>query len=402
MAEPMKVTAVETVRLPAHPEYLWVLVETDDGLSGTGETMPRVDAVEQVVHRILAPMLIGSDPAPAEFWHRAFQALAYHGYAGVELRALSAVDIALWDLLGQAAGQPVHRLLGGPCRDRVPVYNTCVSSGDIRDHERFHSDPAGLARELVDAGYPAMKIWPFDDFSVASLGQRIDRSALATACRVFADIRDAVGDGIEVALEGHSCWNLPAAVRIAHALEEFEPMWLEDMLHVGDPEAWAQLRAATSVPICGSERALTRYGIVPYLRAGAVDIVKQDLAWTGGFTEFMRVAAVAGAAELPIAPHNCHGPVAAMATLHASAAVPNLYLMETVRSFSLGFFADVAEGAPVIERGSIAVPERPGLGVRLRDDVLAAAQRIRSDGSTTSAVGWTQGDPWSGRLGDRV
>ncbi|MBW3560979.1 MAG: mandelate racemase/muconate lactonizing enzyme family protein [Actinobacteria bacterium] len=398
----MKVSAVETVRVAARPEYLWVLVETDVGIVGTGETMPRVDAIERIVHGILAPLLIGHDPAPEAFWHRAFQAIAYHGYAGAELRALSALDIALWDIAGQLAGLPVYRLLGGPCRDRVPVYNTCVSHGEIRDHERFRTEPAALARELADVGYPAMKIWPFDDYSDATHGARITRAELAEACDIFAAIRDEVADDIEVALEGHSCWNLPAAIRIAHALEEFRPMWLEDMLHVGDPDAWAQLRAATSIPICGSERAFTRYGMRPYLDAHAVDIVKQDLAWTGGFTEFMKIAALAAAHELPIAPHNCHGPVAAMATLHAAASLPNLYLMETVRSFVEGFFAELVDVPPVIDCGSMTLPERPGLGLRLRDDVLSAAKRVRSDASDVGVSGWSGGDPWADALGDRV
>lgn len=390
----MKVTSVETVRVPQHPEYLWVLVETDEGIVGTGETVPRVDSVEQIVHRILAPMLVGSDPAPAVFWERAFQALAYHGYAGAELRALSAVDIALWDILGQSAGQPVHRLLGGPFRHHVPLYNTCVSYGEIRDHQRFKEDPGGLARDLIQDGYLAMKIWPFDEYSVTSFGQRINRSDLLSACGIFAAIREAVGDEIEIALEGHSCWNLPSAIQIANSLEEYRPMWLEDLLPAGQPQAWAQLRNSTSIPICGSERVFTRYGMTPYITSQAVDIVKQDLAWTGGFTEMMRVSAVAGASELPVAPHNCHGPVGAMATLHASAALPNLYMMESVRSFAAGFFADLAVNPPIIEQGAMVVPERPGLGTHLRDDVLGTAYRVRSDASGSRSSGWTSGDPW--------
>jgi len=402
----VKVVAVETVRVPQHPEYVWVLVETDEGLVGTGETMPRVGPVERVVHDVLAPLLVGADPAPEPFWQRAFQALAYHGYAGAELRALSAVDIALWDVLGQAAGLPVHRLLGGPCRDRVPVYNTCVSHGAIRDHERFLGTAAGpdgagaLARELVDEGFSAMKIWPFDNHSVASGGQRITNEQLAQACRSLAAIRDSVGDAIEIALEGHSCWNLPSAVRIARALEEFRPLWLEDLLPAGDPGAWAELRRSTTTPICGSERLFTRYGLAPFLDAHALDIVKQDLCWTGGFTEFAKLAALAAARELPVAPHNCHGPVGAMATLHASAAIPNLYLMESVRAFSRGFHADLVDTPPVIDAGFAIVPERPGLGLRLRDDVLAVAARVRTDQTTTT--GWAAGDPWAGQLGDRV
>lgn len=398
----MKVTAVETLRLPEHPEILWVQVHSDEGLVGVGETMPRVGPVERVVHEVLAPLLLGSDAAPEPFWQRAFQAMAYHGYAGAELRALSAIDIALWDLLGQDAGLPVHRLLGGPSRDRVPVYNTCVSHGELRDRERFLDDPAGLALDLADEGYAAMKIWPFDDHSVASLGQRITPAAARQAAEGFRRISDVAGHRIEVALEGHSCWNLPSAIRIARVLEEYQPMWLEDLLPAGDPAAWVELRRSTTVPICGSERVFTRYGIKPYLDAGAVDVVKQDLCWTGGFTEFMKIASMAASYELPVAPHNCHGPVGAMATLHASAALPNLFLMEQVRSFTRGFFASLAEGPYEVDGGSIAVPERPGLGVRLREDVVARAARVRTDAGATTTHGWAAGDPWGGDVGDRV
>jgi galactonate dehydratase len=401
----VKVTAVETLRLAAHPELLWVRVEGDSGEIGLGETMPRVGPVERVIHEVLAPLLLGTELAPAAFWDRAFRAVAYHGFAGAELRALSALDIAQWDLLGQSSGLPVHRLLGGPCREEVPVYNTCVSRGSYPDHERYVSEPGELARELADEGFAAMKIWPFDELSRQTLGHRVDRGDLLRTCRIFGQIREAVGDRIEVAVEGHSCWGLPAATAIAHAVEEFRPMWLEDMLPVGDPAAWARLKESTGIPICGSERAFTRYGIAPYLPA--VDVVNQDLGWTGGFTEFTRVAALASARELPVAPHNCHGPVAAMATVHASAAVPNLYLMESVRAFERGFFADLVDAHPVVEGGRIRVPERPGLGLSLRPEVLARASRVRSDagsagGAAAAAEGWSDGDPWSGALGERI
>lgn len=398
----MKVTAVETVRLDEHPEYLWTRVHTDSGLVGTGETMPRVAAVERVVHEVLAPLLLGGDVSPERVWQAGFRTVAYHGYAGVELRALSALDIALWDLVGQAAGLPVHRLLGGPCRTVVPVYNTCVSNGALRDHERFLSDPGGLAQELVGEGYTAMKIWPFDELARSSMGHHVDRRALRRVCATFAAIRDAVGDAIDVALEGHSCWGLPAAVEIARAVEEFDLMWLEDMLHAGDPGAWRSLREATATPICGSERLFTRYGLAPFLDAHAVDVVKQDLCWTGGFTEFVKVAALAGARELPVAPHNCHGPVGAMATLHASAAIPNLRVMESVRSFTRGFFADLVDEPPVIAGSGAPAPERPGLGLALRDDVLARARRTVTELDAAPALTWGEGDPWAGGVGDRV
>ena len=396
----MKIAWVETARLPAHPSYLWVRVGTDEGLIGTGETMPRVQAVERVVHEVLAPLLIGADAAPEAVWERAFRAIAYHGYAGAELRALSAVDIALWDLLGRRSGMPVHRLLGGPCRERVPVYNTCVSAGSVRDHERFLSEPGALARELADAGYTAMKIWPFDELSVASLGQRLDATQLRQALRVFTEIRDTVGDDIEVALEGHSCWNLPSAVRIAQELEPYSPLWLEDLMPATDPRPWRQLKEQTSTPVCGSERLFTRYQVLPFLEGGAVDLVKQDVAWTGGITELRKIAALAEQFQRGLTPHNCLGPVGAAASLHLAAAVPNLYLMESVRAFSTGFHRELVDDAPTITDGHLPVTEKPGLGVELRESVLATATTVRTDAA--GARGWAEGDPWTGSLGDRV
>lgn len=396
----MKVVWVETVRVLEHPEHLWVRVGTDNGLIGTGETMPRVRPVEQMVHQVLAPILIGMDPAPEAFWEKAFRTVSYHGYAGVELRALSALDMALWDITGQAAGLPVHRLLGGPCRESVPVYNTCGSAGEFRDHERFLNEPGELAKEFLEAGYPAIKIWPFDNLSIPSQGQRITAAQLSRGVRVFEEIRDAVGEDLEVALEGHSCWSLPAAIKIARALEPYSPMWLEDMLQARNAHAWRQLREATSIPICGSERLFTRFQVAPYLEHGALDVVKQDIAWTGGFTEMRKVASLADQFELGVAPHNCLGPIGFAATLHASAAMPNLYLMETVRSFRNTYHTDLVETIPPITDGQLAIPEEPGLGVKLRDDVVEAAVTIRSDEAGPSAFG--DGDPWAGQLGDRL
>lgn len=393
----MKIVALQTLSLAEHPDYLWVQLETDAGIVGTGETMPRIGPVRRVLHDVLAPIVLGADVAPEALWQRCFQALNYHGHAGAEFRALSALDIAVWDALGQQAGLPVHRLLGGPCRARVPVYNTCVGWGELDDRARFGTDPAGLARELAAAGYPAMKIWPFDDLSVPTLGQRIAPADLAKGAAPFAAIRDALGDRIEIALEGHSCWSLPAAIAIARELEPLRPMWLEDLLPVGNVEAWAALRRATTIPVLGSERAFGRYAIAPFLQHDAVDIVKQDVAWCGGLTEFVKVAALCALYERPITPHNCLGPIGAMASVHAAAAVPNLFLMETIRAFTIGFFVTLADGAPTVRDGGIDVPERPGLGVRLRDDVVAAAVRERTELDRVSATGWSAGDPWVAR-----
>lgn len=397
----MLIAAVETLTLPDHPEYLWVRLHTDDGIVGTGETMPRVGAVRRVVHDVLAPLLIGSDPARIELaWTRMFQATSYHGYGGAEQRALSAIDTALWDLAGRRAGVRLVDMLGGACRDELPVYNTCVSRGPYRDHERFLDDPAGLAKELVADGWRGMKIWPFDELSSPTLGQSIDRHELDHVLRLLGGIRDAVGDDIEIAIEGHACWNLPSAVAIAEALEPLRPMWLEDLIPPHDVDALVRLRASTSTPICGSERLFSRFQFAPIIDRGAVDVVMPDVAWVGGVTEFRKIAAHASTKLLPIAPHNCHAPVAAAATLHVAAACPNLQIVEVVRAFADTFYDEIVDGFPPIGGGVARVPDGPGLGVELREDVVERAQIERTESAGDAA--WSEGDPWRTGNGERI
>ena len=253
-----KITAVETILDPQHPILAWVRLHTDSGLIGLGETFQSPRTVAELIHETLAKMLVGQDPTEIELlWHHMFKAVHYAGYAGAEMRAISAIDIALWDLLGKLTNQPIYVLLGGACRQSIPTYNTCIGHPPFNDHERFHADPAGLARELLSQGIRAMKIWPFDDQACASLGQSITPEQLEYGVSRFRAIREAVGDNIEVALEGHCCWNLPSAVRIAQAVEPYRPMWLEELMPPDSPAATRQLRESTRTPLVTSERLMT-------------------------------------------------------------------------------------------------------------------------------------------------
>jgi L-alanine-DL-glutamate epimerase-like enolase superfamily enzyme len=399
----VRVVAVETLRDAAHPEFLWVRVETDTGIVGLGETMPKPVAVEAAVHERLAPLLLGEEVAPEAFWTRAFQSLSYLGHAGAEMRALSAIDIALWDALARGLGAPLTTVLGGTVRSAVPVYNTCVGHGDLPDHRRFLTDPAGLARDLLGEGYRALKIYPFDAYSVESGGHGIARADLEAGVACVAAIRDAVGMELGIAIEGHSCWDLPTAIRIAEALEPYRPMWLEDMIPARTPAAWRALADATDIPICGSERVFTRAGVLPYLEAGAWRIVNQDVAWTGGITEIRKIAALVDVWELPLAPHNCHGPVAAAATVAIGLSTPNVSMVETVRSFERGIHPAVARGGHRVSDGVATLPDAPGLGVELREEFVARCTRRRTTlEDIDGAPGWGAGDPWADGVDERM
>ncbi len=396
--ESLKITAVETILDPERPLLVWVRVHTDAGLVGLGETFQSPDAVARMIHGTLAKVLLGQDPTRIELlWHHMFKVVHYGNYGGTEMRAISAIDIALWDLLGKLTGRPVYDLLGGACRDQIPIYNTCASYGDYNDHERFHDDPAGLARDLLSMGIRAIKIWPFDDLARRTLGQSISPADLEYGASRLQAIREAVGEEIEIALEGHCQWNLPSAIRIAQAVEPFRPMWLEELMLPDSPAATRQLRAATRTPLVTSERLMTRWGYRPVIEQGAADIVMFDIDWAGGLTEARKIAALAESYQLPVAPHNPGGPVSNFVAAHFCASVYNLFIMESVRAFYLTWFGDALTFNLVSDDGHFPLPPGPGLGTELSPALLDRADLVReiSTGPSSDTLsGYASGNPY--------
>lgn len=393
----VRIRAVETVLHFDHPSLLWVLIHTDDGLAGTGETVGQPRATARVVHDMLAGLLVGEDASRIEWlWQRCFRAISYYGVGGAELRALSALDIALWDLLGQSTNLPVYALLGGASRNSVPVYNTCGEYGSTSDRRRFLDEPDKLASDLVAAGFPAMKIWPFDELARSRDGAYLTPRELEHGVSRVRKIRDAVGDSIEIIIEGHGLWNLPMAVRIARALEPWHPLWIEDFVYPDNPDVLRHLADATAVPVIASERLVTRFGLRSVIEGGGVQIVMFDPGWAGGISEGRRIADHAATYLLPIATHNCGGPIGHMANLHLCAYIPNLLLMETVRAFATGFYDELTEGVELPQGGQVALPGRPGLGVKLRTDLLSSPRVVRelTDSPGIEVVGLASGDPW--------
>jgi L-alanine-DL-glutamate epimerase-like enolase superfamily enzyme len=305
------------------------------------------------------------------------------------------VDIALWDLLGKATGLPVYVLLGGACRDRIPTYNTCAGWDEYDDHRLFHSDPGRLARSLLAMGIRGMKIWPFDDQALPSLGQMITPRQLEYGVSRLRAIREAVGDDIEIALEGHCLWNLPSAIRIARAVEPYRPLWLEELMPPDTPQATRALREATPTPLVTSERLITRFGFRPVLEQGAADIVMFDIDWAGGLTEAKKIAALAATYQLPVAPHNPGGPVSNLIAAHFSASVYNLFLMESVRAWYLTWFGDVLTYNHVPSDGAFPLPPGPGLGTDLRAEFLTRPDLVRDVSSEVPGElsGYAIGDP---------
>ncbi|HEY1368955.1 MAG TPA: mandelate racemase/muconate lactonizing enzyme family protein [Gaiellaceae bacterium] len=388
----MRITRIDTVRTDEFPSLLHVLVHTDEGLTGLGETFFFADAVEAHVHDAVADYLLGRDPAQIERHATALRGYVGATGSGAETRAASAIDVALWDLRGKALGQPVHDLLGGRSRDRIRTYNTCAGyryvrgrqaqaitnwglpegspEGPYEDLDAFLQRADELARSLLDQGITGMKIWPFDPYAEASLGHDISGADLDRALEPFRKIRAAVGSAMDVMVELHALWDVPAACRIVAALEEFEPFWIEDPVRVASPAALAEVQAATSAPIAAGETLSGLAAFRDLIVEGGAQIVIFDPGWVGGITVGRKVAALAEAHERPVAPHDCTGPVVYTAATHLSLHLPNAIVQESVRAFWSGWYRELVTALPTIEDGMVSAQPGPGLGTELRPEVF--------------------------------
>ncbi|MEX0761003.1 MAG: mandelate racemase/muconate lactonizing enzyme family protein [Dehalococcoidia bacterium] len=396
----MKITSIETIRVGWYPRPVWVQVHTDEGLVGLGETTVSPAAAEAVIHHDLAEYLMGKDPLDVTSHHaEMMRRLRTWRTRDAATQAISAVDIALWDIAGQAKGEPIHRMLGGKARDQIRIYNTCASpayavrqgtstteisrpgtgSGNepIQDDlQAFLTDAGTLAESLLAEGITAMKIWPFDQFAPESNGQMITNVQLEAAVEPFRKIREAVGNRMEIAAELHSLWSVPAAIRIAKALEPFTPIWIEDAVHPSNVDALAQVTAVTNIPVAASELLATREAYRDLFDHGGVRVCMLDVTWVGGLTEARAVASMAQAAKLPVTPHDCTGPVNLMAGLHLSIHAPNTMVQETVRSFNSEVYPRIVDRMPRIENGFAFAPDEPGLGMALKPEFLGAEDTV--------------------------
>jgi galactonate dehydratase len=388
----VKITALETVHVESSPNVTFVQVHTDEGPVGLGDTFYGPASIQTYVHEVAAPLLLGQDPLAIErLWHLLFINTVRGGLSmrSAEMRGLSAIDVALWDIAGQAHNLPLYRLLGGPTRDTLRVYNTCAgyryggrrpagwiatntdgrSEGPYEDLDAFLNRADELAHDLISEGYTAMKIWPFDQFGPATNGQRITAEEIARGSEPFEKIRKAVGNKIEIALEMHSVWGLPAAQRIARAVEQYDPLWYEDPVRMDNLDALLQFRQSTRIPTTASETMSTRWQFREAFEKGALSVVMFDIGWVGGLSEGRKIANMAETYQLPVAPHDCVGPITLIASVHLDYAVPNVFIQEVVRAYLYGVYPNLVTDLPEVKDGNIRPLEGPGLGTRLLPDL---------------------------------
>ena len=403
----MTISALTTYRSEDHPNMLWLEVETPDGIVGLGETFYAAESVEAYIHANLDPNVLGMSAIDIEaVQHRARPYIGFVG-ASVELRARSALDIALWDAFGKAMGQPVSVLLGGRIRQDIPVYNTCAgyryvrgpkvgatenfgiqaptAADDYEDLHRFLNDPVGLAGSLLDMGINSMKIWPFDFAAEASQGQFISPTDLKKALWPFEAIKKEYGDRMQVSAELHGVWNLPESLIICQALDDIGVRWIEDPVFLTNPVGIQELKRTVRSRIAMGETRGGAEDFKIFLDTGALSLLILDIGWCGGLTEARRCAAVANAYLTPVAAHDCNGPVVLTASVHFCQATVNSYVQEIVRAFYYGWYAEIVTTLPPLENGFITPPAGPGLGLELQPDF----RNRKSTLSRTSRLGDT-------------
>ena len=394
----MKIKEVRTLTLREFPNLVWVEIATDEGLVGTGETFFGPEAVSAYVHETAAPYLIGKDPLQIEkHWTELYGYYLRFAGLGAETRAASAIDVALWDLLGQAANLPLYELLGGRTRPSITAYNTCagyayarrpikgildntewsnIGQGPYEDLDGFLNRADELACGLVEEGFTAMKMWPFDEYATASGGNRISLSDLNRGLEPFRKVRKAVGTKLEIALELHSRWALTPAQRIAQAAEEFEPLWYEDPLRMDNLGAVADFARSTRIPTIASELISNKFNFAQLLEMHVLGYVMFDFGWVGGISEARKIAAMADAYHLPVAPHDCTGPINLTVGVHFGVSQPNVVYQEVVRAYLSTWFGELVTGLPRLDKGQLYPVERPGIGIALNPDLWKRADAI--------------------------
>jgi galactonate dehydratase len=308
-------------------------------------------------------------------WHRLFRKATYLGPRGLPTAVVSGIDIALWDIKGKVAGQPVYDLLGGKVRDSVPLYaNGWFAALDGQPACATPEDYAAAARRIVGRGHRAVKLDPFHEmvpYHTGYLAGQISAAGEAFGVACVAAIRDAVGPEVEILIDAHGHYNVPTAVRLARRLEPYRIGWLEEPTPPESLEALRAVREQVSVPICVGERLYTRWDFLPVLAGRLADYLMPDVVWTGGISEVMRIAALAETYHVPVTPHNAMGPLQIVAGAHAMLAVPNFYRLE--HNVANVPWYDACLDRPLDLRGDrLHLSQRPGLGVELDPGFLRA------------------------------
>ncbi len=349
----------------------FVTVHTDEGLTGVGEArmLGHTDALLGYLAEAGRRHVVGSDPFDIE---DLVQRMKYgdYGRAGeIVMSGIACVEMACWDIVGKALGQPVWRLLGGKVRDEVKAYANGWYTVD-RTPEEFHA----AALRVVERGYLALKLDPF-----GAGRMELDHAETMRSISLVEAVRDAIGPERELLVEMHGRFSPATAIRLAGLLEPYDPAWLEEPCPPENLKALSKIAAQTRLPIATGERIHDRIEFRELLELQAADVIQPDVGHLGGILETRKLAATAETYYVQLAPHNVGGPVLTAASLQLGVCVPNFKILEHFNDFADAEVTSVARGAPAVVDGHFALPTAPGLGVELDLDAVAAFPRRTAD-----------------------
>jgi galactonate dehydratase len=355
----MKISRYELFLVP--PRWLFLKIETDEGISGWGEPVieGRAATVRTAVEELME-YLIGKDPMRIEdHWNVMYRGGFYRG-GPVLMSAISGIDQALWDIKGKFYRTPVYQLLGGKCRDKIKVYSWI--GGDRP------ADVGNAARDIVSKGFTALKMNATEELQYVDTYEKIDH-----AVERIAAVRDAVGPGVGIGIDFHGRVHKPLARVLARALEPYRPMFIEEPVLPENNEALREIAQSVSIPIATGERMFSRWEFKTLLKDGYVDIIQPDLSHAGGITECKKILSMAEAFDVAAAPHCPLGPIALAACLQVDATCHNAFIQEQ----SLGIHYN--QGSDLLDyladktvfrfdQGFVSIPEGPGLGIEMNED----------------------------------
>ncbi|MDR1541897.1 MAG: galactonate dehydratase [Clostridiales bacterium] len=367
----MKITCLKLYQIP--PRWLFLKIETDDGISGWGEPLleGKAATVAALIKEEYAHLLVGRNPfAIEDIWQTLYRGFFYRG-GGEAMSALSGVDQALWDIKGKALGVPAYELLGGLCRDKLKIYSWI--GGDRP------SDAVEMAEQCYETGCRAVKMNATEELHYIDSYEKID----AVVKRVAA-IRDALGYKMDIAVDFHGRVHKPMSKVLADALTPFRLMFIEEPVLCENMEAFSEIARYTPTPIATGERLFTRWQFKNLLNLGAVDIVQPDLSHAGGLSECKKIAAMAEAYDVAVAPHCPMGPIALAACVQLDACTPNAVIQEQSLGIHYNKEADLLDYIKNREvfsyaQGFIDIPKGPGLGVEVDEERVKDAAEIAHD-----------------------
>ena len=347
-----------------------VKVRTDEGLAGVGEVrmVNHTQALLGYLEHAIPNHVLGADPFDIEALVQRMWRTDFERAGATVMSGIAAIEIACWDIVGQATGQPVFKLMGGAVRERIKAYANGWYTVE-RTPAEFHD----AARRVIAKGYRALKLDPFGA-GTSELAPDEQRRAVA----LVEAVRDAIGPDNELLVEMHGRFTPATAIAVARELEPYRPSWIEEPVPPENLKALARVTAQVRIPVATGERIHVRHEFRELFELQAADVVQPDITTVGGILETRKIAAWADAHYVLVAPHNVGGPISTAAALHVAACTTNFKIQEHFNDFTEAFVKESAPGNPEVVDGSFALPTRPGLGVTLDEDLIAEhpARRI--------------------------